>query len=51
MQDEGGYYKYRNISKKIADKINELTKKDFANGKEKKNEQSEIGIVRKRRGR
>ena len=38
-------------AKTLADKINELTEKDFANGKEVQNEQQVANAVRKRRGR
>ena len=38
-------------AKALADKINELTEKDFANGKELQNEQQQNNVMRKRKGR
>ena len=38
-------------AKALADKINELTEKDFANGKELQNEQLQNNVMRKRKGR
>lgn len=38
-------------AKSLADKINELTEKDFATGKELQNEQQQNNVMRKRKGR